>query len=189
MMNNNLIPETVKYMITSGKTINTDTTLGFCVPGNPPSITLQEGQRMGVNKANGKPYMYKNDELKEAENILQSAFARYMPAEPWSEPVKMTVVFVFDETQKTGAPRNPGDVRTEKPDADNLAKMVIDRLCAEIPYVYINHRRIYCDKRPLLINDSQVVALDVRKVWDSQHAGLYIVAEKVAASVAKELAG
>ena len=42
MMNNNLIPETVKYMIQTGKTINTGSTLGFCVPGNPPSITLQE---------------------------------------------------------------------------------------------------------------------------------------------------
>ena len=127
----------------------------FFLSMDPPTKTQQEHQ-VGISK-NGKPYFYEDQELKKARSDLRRALSKFVPDEPYTKAVRLTVKWLFPRKK-----HSDGEYKTTKPDTDNLNKMlkdemtrlgfwkddalvaseIIEKFWAEIPGIYINIEEI-----------------------------------------------
>ena len=91
----------------------------------PPTVTAQERK---VTVKDGKPSFYDPPELRAAKAMLTDALAGYAPADRIEAPLELVVKWCF-------LPKGvlPGELdrewhrwRTEKPDTDNLNKLLKD---------------------------------------------------------------
>ena len=123
----------------------------FFLAMNPPTRTQQE-HRIGISK-NGKPYMYEDRELKKVRTSLKNALSKFVPEEPYTGAIRLTVKWLFPRKK-----HGDGEYKITKPDTDNLNKMlkdemtslgfwkddalvaseIIEKFWAEIPGIYIN---------------------------------------------------
>ena len=123
----------------------------FFLSMDPPTKTQQE-HRIGINKS-GKPYTYEDRELKKIRMDLRRALSKFVPMEPYTGAIRLTVKWLFPRRK-----HGDGEYKTTKPDTDNLNKMlkdemtrlgfwkddalvaseIIEKFWAEIPGIYIS---------------------------------------------------
>lgn len=97
--------------------------LKFFMPMIPPTSTAQM-HKVGVR--NGKPYFYDPPEVNQTKVKLTDGLISYIPDEPMKGPIKLEVSWQFLEDKKHPA----GTYRTNKPDTDNLQKLLKDSMTA-----------------------------------------------------------
>lgn len=127
----------------------------FFLSMEPPTKTQQE-HRVGISKS-GKPYFYEDQELKKARSDLRRALSKFVPNEPYTKAVRLTVKWLFPRKK-----HSDGEYKTTKPDTDNLNKMlkdemthlgfwkddalvaseIIEKFWAEVPGIFINIEEI-----------------------------------------------
>lgn len=127
----------------------------FFLSMDPPTKTQQE-HRVGISK-NGKPYFYEDQDLKKARMDLRRALSRFVPDEPYTNALRLTVKWLFPKKK-----HRDGEYKTTKPDTDNLNKMlkdemthlgfwkddalvaseIIEKFWAEVPGIFINIEEI-----------------------------------------------
>lgn len=127
----------------------------FFLNMDPPTKTQQE-HRVGISK-NGKPYFYEDQDLKKARMDLRRALSRFVPDEPYTNALRLTVKWLFPKKK-----HRDGEYKTTKPDTDNLNKMlkdemthlgfwkddalvaseIIEKFWAEVPGIFINIEEI-----------------------------------------------
>jgi len=124
----------------------------FRLAMDPPTVTAQEHK---VMVRNGKPVFYDPQELKEAKASICARLAKYAPQEPITDPVVLEVKWLF---QIRGGSHTHGQWRKEKPDTDNLQKMLKD--CMTLFGFWKD--------------DALVVRETVEKRWVEHHPGIYV---------------
>lgn len=124
----------------------------FRLAMDPPTVTAQEHK---VMVRNGRPVFYDPQELKEAKASICARLAKYAPQEPISSPVVLEVKWLF---QIRGGSHTHGQWRKEKPDTDNLQKMLKD--CMTLFGFWKD--------------DALVVREAVEKRWVEHHPGIYV---------------
>lgn len=129
-------------------------TTEFFLPMNPPTCTHQEKQ---VRVIKGKPIFYEPENVKAARAKLMAHLAKHKPAEPYREPVRLVVKWMFPR----GAHKD-GEYRGTKPDTDNLQKMLKD---------VMTHLHYWKD-------DALVASEIVEKFW-AELPGIYIRIEEL----------
>ena len=86
----------------------------------PPRVTHQEKKFGGVTKK-GTPIYYPTPELANARSLLKAKIAPFAPPLPWKCPIQLTMEWTFLR------PKSATSVwMTNKPDTDNLQKMIKD---------------------------------------------------------------
>lgn len=110
---------------------------------------------------------YKTNDLKVAEMLLRNAFQKYVPAEPFTTAIKMTVVWQFNHTKKS----KEGQYKDTAPDLDNLQKNLQDILA----------------KMGFYNNDAKIVELTTSKIY-SENTGIRITIEE-AKTIDEEILG
>lgn len=91
----------------------------FFVEITPPTATAQEKK---VAVVRGRPVFYDPAPVKAAKKMLTMALRPYVPEEPMTGPVELTVVWRFPR----GRAHKDGEWRSTKPDTDNLQKLLKD---------------------------------------------------------------
>lgn len=90
----------------------------------PPTTTAQT-REVGVNKKTGKPYLYKPDQLLQAEINIRNALARFRPESPiTNKPIRLTVKWLYLITNPKK--HRHGEYKLTRPDTDNLEKLLKD---------------------------------------------------------------
>lgn len=90
----------------------------------PPTTTAQTSE-IGVNKKTGKPYLYKPDQLLQAEINIRNALARFRPESPiTNKPIRLTVKWLYLITNPKK--HRHGEYKLTRPDTDNLEKLLKD---------------------------------------------------------------
>ncbi len=84
-----------------------------------PTVTHQE---KAVHVVNGKPVTYEPAELKAARSKLQGHLGKHVPAEKYTDAVRLVTKWCFPITGK----HTDGEYKTTKPDTDNLQKLLKD---------------------------------------------------------------
>ena len=125
------------------------------LPMRPPTATHQEKQ---VRVVRGKPVFYEPPEVKAARSKLLAHVAKAAPPRPLEGPVALTVIWAFP----AGGIHSDGDYHRQRPDLDNLMKLLLDCMTAA---------RWWED-------DAQVCDLHAAKVW-SGRPGVRIIAGEV----------
>lgn len=95
----------------------------FFVPMIPPTVTDQEKK---ISVKNGKPVVYKPQELKEARGKLMAHLAQHVPEKMYTSAVQLVVKWCFPITGK----HHDGEYKITKPDTDNLQKLLKDVMTA-----------------------------------------------------------
>ena len=99
--------------------------LEFFMRMKPPTVTAQERK---VTVKDGRPFFYEPPELRKARTKLTDALAGHAPADMMEGPLELVVKWCF-------LPKDvlPGELgrewhrwRTERPDTDNLDKLLKD---------------------------------------------------------------
>lgn len=121
----------------------------FFMPMVPPECTHQEKK---VRVVNGKPVFYEPENVKAARSKLTAHLAKHRPAEPFREPVGLSVQWLFPRGK-----HRDGEYRGTKPDTDNLQKMLKD---------IMTHLHYWTD-------DALVASECVEKRW-AEVPGIYI---------------
>lgn len=101
---------------------------------------------------------YKTPKMLEAEYRLVRALSGHQPKEKFIRPIKLTVYWIFQKTQKA----KDGEVKAVTPDLDNLLKALQD---------IMKRLGFYKD-------DSLIVELHSKKVMHEK-SGLYVEIEEV----------
>ncbi|MBO4579264.1 MAG: RusA family crossover junction endodeoxyribonuclease [Clostridiales bacterium] len=109
-----------------------------------PTATLQQKKAALVN---GHIIMYEPDNVKKAIIEYEWRLKRYRPKVPIEGPLRVEITWMFGTKTKKKhlAPR------IERPDLDNMAKLLLDRMT----------------KLGFWKDDSQIVDLTLRKAWGS----------------------
>ena len=120
--------------------------ISFTIPIEPKSLQFS-GKRLCTVK--GRPFFFKTAQAKSWETEVRLLCAPYIPREPFSGPVSLSLVFVFSRPmymteKKFGAARI---WHTKKPDRTNLVKAWEDCLA------------------DFWENDSQVCSGEVKKFY------------------------
>lgn len=125
----------------------------FCIKGSPSTRTAQQ---KGVRVVRGHVQFYEKKEVTETKDSLKAALMGNAPEEPYSDPLCLRLMWVFDKKSMSKAENNTFNVT--RPDVDNLAKGTIDCLvdCG------------YFD------DDSLISKLELSKAWSKEYPGLYI---------------
>lgn len=84
----------------------------------PPTVTAQEHK---VTVRNGKPIFYDPPEVKAAKEKFIANLYKHCPQFPYRGGVRLVVKWIFPKGK-----HHNGEYRTEKPDTDNLQKMLKD---------------------------------------------------------------
>ena len=122
----------------------------------PPTTTAQEKKYTVVH---GQVYIYKPRKLRDAYHTLLWHLERNKPSRPFEGPVKLTVKWLFPK----GKSHKHMEWRVSRPDVDNLMKMLMDLMT----------------KCGYWIDDSQVVQVDVCKLWSDAPTGIEIEITKL----------
>ena len=86
---------------------------------NPPTVTHQQ-KKVAVVK--GKPIFYESERLKNARFDICAKLERFRPPKPLKCPIRLSVCWVFNNGKEGW--------RVERPDTDNLQKLLKDCLTA-----------------------------------------------------------
>lgn len=89
----------------------------------PPTVTHQEKQ---VHVVNGKPKFYEPQELKAARSKLEAHLAQHKPDQEYTGPVELVSTWCFPIKGE----HKDGEPMTNKPDTDNLVKLLKDCMTA-----------------------------------------------------------
>lgn len=127
----------------------------FFLPMIPPTATHQEKQ---VRVVKGKPKFYDPPAVADARSKLTANLSAHRPEHPLRGPVRLVVKWCFPLC----GDHCDGEYHTNKPDLDNLQKLLQDCLTA---------LKFWRD-------DAQVASLVVEKFW-AQMPGLYICVEEI----------
>lgn len=85
-----------------------------------PTVTAQQKR---ITVRNGKPAVYNDARLKEAESLFCSLLWPYVPEEEITDPVRLQVSWFFKDTKER---LNHPIPKTTRPDTDNLQKLFKD---------------------------------------------------------------
>ncbi len=96
----------------------------FFMPMMPPTVTHQEKK---INTRWKKPVVYEPPELQDARAKLTAHLAAHRPKLPYEGGVRLTVKWLFCD--KSGRHQD-GEYKTDKPDTDNLIKLLKDCMTA-----------------------------------------------------------
>lgn len=124
--------------------------LQFFMPMHPPTTTFQN-KELAVR--NGKAVIYDSAELVAIKTKLRGHLAKYVPAEPFTGPVRVMVKWCYEPTGKHKA----GTWKTTKPDTDNCQKALLDCMT----------------KLKFWKDDAQVCSQVVEKFW-SNVPGIFV---------------
>ena len=123
------------------------------LPMIPPTATQQE------KKINFKTkHVYPDARAADARAKLRAHLVKFVPDEPLSGPIRMTVVWGFPESGK----HPNGSWHIQKPDLDNLQKTLQD-VMTELGF---------------WIDDKQIAQLQVMKIW-TWHPGISVILEEI----------
>ncbi len=130
----------------------------FVIPGNPVGKA-----RARVVTNHGRVHSFTPEKTAAYENLVKMAFAMNKPADwiPIEGAVKMNIVAYFPIPKSMAKKIHDGDRHIKKPDADNVAKSIMDSL----------NGLAYGD-------DSQIAELSIKK--------LYAVAPRVEVEIRSE---
>lgn len=94
------------------------------INGEPPRVTAQQ---KGVFVARGKPFFYTKKKIKDVQQRLIEHMLTRKPTKPITSPciVEVTYVWSFRDKDKVRESFVP---HTERPDVDNLIKLVLDAM-------------------------------------------------------------
>ena len=130
----------------------------FFMPMIPPTVTHQEKQ---VAVRNDKPVIYEPHKLKDARAKLMSHLAAHRSQQPYEGGIRLTVKWLFCD--KSGR-HFDGEYKTDKPDTDNLIKLLKDCMTA---------LRFWKD-------DAQVASEHNEKFWVVESpSGIYVKIEEL----------
>lgn len=121
----------------------------------PPTVTHQE-KRVAVR--GGKPVVYEDDRLKDARAKLTAHLMQHKPQNPALGAISLRVQWLFLDNTKH---HQHGELRTTKPDTDNLQKLLKDCM---------TNVGFWKD-------DAQVAVEHVVKRWVRHHPGIMIEVE------------
>lgn len=88
-----------------------------------PTMTHQVGLRAGTNKK-GKAYLYKDRSYENLESLYDSKLLQFVPAVRFGKDTQLRTMWVFNSGKDEGEP----SYRNDKPDTDNLVKLLKDRM-------------------------------------------------------------
>lgn len=128
----------------------------FFVKVVPPTKTYQQKK---ITVRNGKPILYEPKELKEVRKLFEIFVGQYAPKEPYTKPIKLTVLWRFPITAK----HKDGDYKYTRPDLDNLQKLLQDVMTST----------------GFWTDDSLICELNVSKIWSNSPVGIYIKIEEL----------
>ena len=120
-----------------------------------PTATLQQKKAAIIN---GHISMYEPANVKLAIREYEWRLKRHRPAVPIKGPVKVTVCWAFGAKEH----RKWGNPKVTRPDLDNMAKMLLDRMT----------------KLGFWEDDSQITDLELKKYW-SDRSRIIITYEEV----------
>lgn len=124
----------------------------FFLEMNPPTVTHQE-KRVAVR--GGRPVIYEDDRLKDARAKLTAHLMRDKPQAPMRGALQLRVQWLFPD--ESGRHKH-GELRTTKPDTDNMQKLLKDCM-TNVGYWQ---------------DDAQVAVEHVVKRWVRHHPGIMI---------------
>lgn len=129
--------------------------IDFFMPMKTPSTTFQAKK---ITVRNGKAVLYDSAEAKKVRALLMAHLAKHAPASPLKGPVAFRVMWRYPIIGK----HYEGELKTNKPDIDNLQKLLMDCMT----------------KLKFWNDDSQVVILGAMKLW-SDVPGILIKVEEL----------
>lgn len=106
---------------------------------------------------NGHIHFYEKPEVKKAMEKLYWDLYPFRPEAPFTGKLCVQIVWAFDKKSLTKAENHT--FHTKRPDVDNLAKGTLDVMA----------------KVGIITEDAEISRLELRKIWDREHAGLYIL--------------
>lgn len=115
-------------------------------------------QQKKVTITNGRPRFYENQELKQARAFYMNKLKEVRPSKPYTQPLAVELTFIYEK--KNARCLTP---RQEKPDCDNLAKLVLD--CMEACGYFAN--------------DSQVTDLHIKKFNGSKRQLIVYISDPI----------
>lgn len=118
--------------------------LRITLPIKPPTTTHQQ---KAVKIVNGKVIHYEPEKVKEARQTYRAYLAKYVPENPYTQPLVVNVYFCFP----LKGIHKDSDPYTNKPDCDNAVKLLLDAMTE-------------CG---FWKDDSQIFSLNVMKFWSS----------------------
>ena len=134
----------------------------------PTGTAQQKGECIRYRIVNGKrvPYIhhFKADKISSARQEFEWKLKSHLPEKASEAPIRLMVVFYFDTKNK----KLWGTYKTTKPDADNIAKELIDAMSEDEK----SHKRGFWK------NDSQIVDLQIIKYY-AEKATIYIEWDEV----------
>lgn len=113
-----------------------------------PTATLQQKKaRIVRGRTRDKDYVqfYEPSNVKEAISILHYKLSKYRIEAPLNGPIAIEIVWIFGTKTK----KQWGKFRTERPDLDNMAKILLDRMT----------------KLGFFGDDSQIAMATLVKLW------------------------
>lgn len=149
----------------------------FIVPGN---VAAQPRPRAQVVSRPGRKafaHIYTPDTAREWRQLvlLHARRAQGYPTEPWTGTVLVWIEAFFDRTKELQQARYPDEafLRNDPPDADNVAKAILDALQPPRPPKGITNEAILRAHRAgyLFANDSHVHVECVRRLWAARGHG------------------
>ena len=126
--------------------------MNFRLKMKPPTTTAQM-HKVGVR--NGKPYFYDPPEVKKAKADLMAHLSQFVPENPYDTAVMLSVAWRYPIQ---GTKHKDGEYRTQKPDTDNLQKLLKDCM-TELQF---------------WTDDALVVDESVTKKWVADRPGIQI---------------
>ncbi|GAA5361362.1 RusA family crossover junction endodeoxyribonuclease [Streptococcus uberis] len=128
----------------------------FFIPMKKIPTTTHQQKKVRVVK--GKPQFYEPDSLQEARAMFMSKFAKHVPNQKMTGPLRLTVKWLFPMTKQSVN----GQYKTSKPDTDNLNKLPKDCM-TELGFWN---------------DDAQVASEIIEKFW-ADNVGIYVKVEQL----------
>ena len=136
--------------------------------GLPRTTSQEKGECIRYHIVKGKrvPYIhhFKSEKVSAARQEFEWKLKSHLPEKASEVPIRLMVIFYFDTKNK----KLWGTYKTTKPDADNIAKELIDAMSEDEK----NHKRGFWK------NDSQIVDLHILKYYEEK-ATIYVEWEEV----------
>lgn len=122
----------------------------------PPTTTAQM-HKVGVR--NGKPYFYDPPAVKDAKQKIMAYLSKHRPKTPFDGPLSLSVSWNYS----AGRNHKHGEYRAQKPDTDNLQKLLKD--CMTVMGFWKD--------------DAQVAVEVIQKLWVETPPGICIGLEQL----------
>lgn len=153
------------------------TSIEFVVPGEVASQPRPRAQVVARHGRKAFAHIYTPDTAREwrQQVILHARRATGFPRDPWTGTVLIWIDAFFARTKELHQARYPDEafLRNDPPDADNVAKAILDALQPPKPPKGITNEAILRAHRAgyLFVNDSCVHIECVRRWWTERSSG------------------